>query len=409
MATTVIMPRLSDTMKEGMIAKWLKAEGDPVEKGEAIVAIQSDKATLEVEAYESGVLRRIVVREEEVVPLGEAIAIIAGPDDDLSGLETAAEPAASAPPPAPKPEAAPAAEAPPSTGRIKASPLARKMAAQMGVDLASVQGRGPGGRITKRDILGASEAPPAPASTPATAVAPVPRTPVQVTREDEAVSLSPMRKIIAQRLTESKTTVPHFYITIEVDMGATLALRAQINEQCQDRVKVTINDLVLKAAGMALAKFPRVNSSFDGERVIRRGRVNVGIAVAMDDGLVVPVIRDCDQKALAEIGAEARDLVERGRQGKLTEEEYTGGTFTVSNMGMLNVENFAAIINPPEAALLAVASVRKVPVIEADAVVPGDRMKMTLSGDHRVMNGQVACEFLDEIRRLLENPLNLVV
>jgi len=406
MASTVIMPRLSDTMKEGMVAKWLKAEGDPVEKGEAIVEIQSDKATLEVEAYESGVLRRIVAREEEVVPLGEAIAIIAGADDDISGLETAVEPEASAPPPAPKPEAAPAPKTASATGRIKVSPLARKMAAQMGIDLAIVQGTGPGGRIVKRDIVGVGEAAPVTASVPA---APVAKTPVQVTREDEAVSLSPMRKIIAQRLTESKTTVPHFYITIEVDMGAALALRAQINEQCQDRVKVTINDLVVKAAATALAKFPRVNSSFDGDRVIRRGRVNVGVAVAMEDGLVVPVIRDCDQKGLAEIGAEARDLVERGRQGKLAEEEYTGGTFTVSNMGMFNVENFAAIINPPEAALLAVASVRKAPVIKDDVVVPADCMKMTLSGDHRVMNGQVACQFLDEIRRLLENPLNLVV
>lgn len=379
MPTYVVMPRLSDTMKEGMIARWLKAEGDAVSRGDPLVEIQSDKATLEVEAFESGVLRRIVAQEGAVVPLGETIAVIGDREEALPDLPSAA----------PQPEAAAAR----SDRRVKVSPLAKKMAARMGIDLASVAGTGSGGRIVKRDILAAAEQPPA---QPAPA-------------EAQAVALSPMRKIIAQRMAESKANVPHFYITIEVDMARALDLREQLNARCEDRLRVTINDLVIKAAASALAQFPDVNSSFDRDRVVRHGQVHVGVAVDVADGLLVPVVRDCDRKSLSQISAEVRDLVARGREGKLAPEEYTGGTFTISNMGMFRVEDFAAIINPPEAALLAVGSVRRVPVVQGDAVVPGDRMKLTLSGDHRVMNGVTAAKFLNEVRRLLEQPFNLLV
>jgi len=379
MPTYVVMPRLSDTMKEGMIARWLKAEGDAVSRGDPLVEIQSDKATLEVEAFEAGVLRRIVAQEGAVVPLGETIAVIGDREEALPDL----------PPPAPQPEAA----EPRSDRRVKVSPLAKKMAARMGIDLSSVAGTGSGGRIVKRDILAAAEQPPAqPAPAPA-----------------QAVALSPMRKIIAQRMAESKANAPHFYITIEVDMARALDLREQFNARGEDQLRLTINDLVIKAAAGALAQFPDVNSSFDRDRVVRHGQVHVGVAVDVADGLVVPVVRDCDRKGLSQISVEVRDLVARGREGKLAPEEYTGGTFTVSNMGMFHVEDFAAIINPPEAALLAVGSVRRVPVVQGDAVVPGDRMKLTLSGDHRVMTGVTAAKFLNEVRRLLEKPFNLLV
>ena len=379
MPTYVVMPRLSDTMKEGMIARWLKAEGDAVSRGDPLVEIQSDKATLEVEAFESGVLRRIVAQEGAVVPLGETIAVIGDREEALPDLPSAA----------PQPEAAAAR----SDRRVKVSPLAKKMAARMGIDLASVAGTGSGGRIVKRDILAAAEQPPA---QPAPA-------------EAQAVALSPMRKIIAQRMAESKANAPHFYITIEVDMARALDLREQFNARGEDQLRLTINDLVIKAAAGALAQFPDVNSSFDRDRVVRHGQVHVGVAVDVADGLVVPVVRDCDRKGLSQISVEVRDLVARGREGKLAPEEYTGGTFTVSNMGMFHVEDFAAIINPPEAALLAVGSVRRVPVVQGDAVVPGDRMKLTLSGDHRVMTGVTAAKFLNEVRRLLEKPFNLLV
>jgi len=313
------------------------------------------------------------------VPLGEAIAVIGGPEEALPDLPAAA----------PGPEAV----EPRSGRRAKVSPLAKKMAARMGIDLASVAGTGPGGRIVKRDILAAAEQAPAPAA-PA---------------EPEAVALSPMRKIIAQRMAESKANVPHFYITIEVDMARALDLREQFNARGEDQPRVTINDLVIKAAAGALAQFPDVNSSFDRDQVVRHGRVHVGVAVDVADGLLVPVVRDCDRKSLSQISAEVRDLATRGREGKLAPEEYTGGTFTISNMGMFRVEDFAAIINPPEAALLAVGSVRRVPVVQGDAVVPGDRMKLTLSGDHRVMNGVTAAKFLNEVRRLLEQPVNLLL
>ena len=313
------------------------------------------------------------------MPLGETIAVIGDREEALPDLPSAA----------PQPEAAAAR----SDRRVKVSPLAKKMAARMGIDLASVAGTGSGGRIVKRDILAAAEQPPA---QPAPA-------------EAQAVALSPMRKIIAQRMAESKANVPHFYITIEVDMARALDLREQLNARCEDRLRVTINDLVIKAAASALAQFPDVNSSFDRDRVVRHGQVHVGVAVDVADGLLVPVVRDCDRKSLSQISAEVRDLVARGREGKLAPEEYTGGTFTISNMGMFRVEDFAAIINPPEAALLAVGSVRRVPVVQGDAVVPGDRMKLTLSGDHRVMNGVTAAKFLNEVRRLLEQPFNLLV
>ena len=395
MATNVVMPRISDTMKEGMVVKWLKAEGEPVAKGEPLVEIQSDKATLEIEAYASGVLRLVIAHEEEIVPLGETIAVIAGADEDISGL-LPDTPADCTPSPADTLVASPAPTPKPSS-RTKASPVARKMAEERGIDLATVTGTGPDGRIVKRDML--AYQPPRPAR-PA---------PTQARAEDEEVRLTPMRKAIAERMAQSKAAAPHFYITVEVDMGRAIEMRRQVNEQCGDRVHLTINDLVVKAVALALRQCPEVNSSFAGDRVIRRGGVHVGIAVDVPGGLVVPVVCDCDQKSLAQISAESKALVQRARDGKLAEDEYTGGTFTVSNMGMYNVENFAAIINPPEAALLAVASVRRVPAVVGDAVAPADRMKMTLSGDHRVLSGAVAVKFLDEVRRLLESPMGLVV
>jgi len=414
MATAVVMPRLSDTMEEGSIAHWLKKEGDKVEAGEVIAEIETDKALMEMEAYASGLLRKIIVGEGVTVPLGETIAIIGQEGEDISALLGGKAAPAAAPsqpkpvsPPAGKTSAKPLKEEDPSptskvvemkpSGKFRSSPLARNIAKQKGIDLSEVQGSGPRGRIIKRDVERYEAKVP---SRPALAAgAPM--------AEYERVSLTSMRKVIAHRLAESKAPVPHFYVTSQIDMGQAIELRASLNA-LEEGFKISFNDMIVKASALVLKKVPQVNSSFQGNEIRVYNHVHIGVAVSLDDGLITPVVRNCETKSLVQISKESKELAERARARKLRPDEYTGATFTVSNMGMMDVENFAAIINPPEGAILAVGAIAKVPVVIEDQVKMGQRMKVTISCDHRVIDGAVGAKFLMELKRVLEKPLNLL-
>jgi len=417
------MPKLGFDMREGTLVKWLKREGDSVNKGEVIAEIETDKATVEVEAYASGVIKGIFAHEGDVLPIGEPIAVIGSADEqvDLAALKKGAVaeeaapaarpagPAAAAPPietvtPPPQAEAAPAptdgrarlAEAPSEApARIKASPLARRMAQERGLDLARITGSGPGGRIIRRDIEAYLAAPqPAPALPPAFG---------------EERALSRLRKIIARRMSESKQQAPHFYVTTEVDMAGAMKLRQEMNALLDEAHKLSVNDLIIKAAALALTEFPRLNASFAGDKISIHPEINIGVAVALEDGLITPVIKDAERKSLAQIAGETKAMIARTREGKMRPEDLEGSTFTVSNLGMFDVDNFIAIINPPEAAILAVGSVRDVPVVVDGELRIGTRMKATISVDHRVSDGAEAARYLQAFKRNLEQPLRLVM
>jgi pyruvate dehydrogenase E2 component (dihydrolipoyllysine-residue acetyltransferase) len=437
--TKVVLAKLSPTMEEGTIVKWSKKEGDPVKVGDVLAEIETDKANMEMEALGAGVLRKVLVPAGGKAPVGSLIGVIANPEEDISavvaGAGTPAAPKAAAPappqpaPPQPAPQApapsapraaqatpamasAPRPMAPPSGqgegegGRVKASPLARSMAAQQNIPLSSVPGSGPGGRIIKRDIeawsAGGSGRPAAP---PTSVPAAVPAAPA-ITPGQE-IPLSNMRKTIARRLSESLFTAPHFYVTVEIDMDAAVALREQLVQG--ENVKVSFNDLVVKACAKALTRFPMVNASWGGDKITTHGEVHVGVAVAIPDGLITPVVRNADRKAVTEISREIKDLASRAKEKKLRPEEFMGSTFTVSNLGMFDVTEFTAIINPPESAILAVGAVRRQPVVAGDGIRVGHRMRVTLSSDHRVVDGALAAQFLADVRRLLENPVSLFV
>ncbi len=442
------MPKLSDTMTEGTLVSWKKKQGEKVTMGEVIAEVETDKATMEMEAFEDGVLSEIIVQEGQKVAVGEKIALILG-EGEAAPSGQAATRAASAedkqPVPALEKEAAmagaaiaPSADAPveakgdagssSSGGRVKASPLARKVAAAQGVDLAGLTGSGPGGRIVQKDVLagtpgngasdGAAKAAPAPAPKPAVATAPVKATPApaptiaakpgQTTR----IPLTSMRKVIADRLLESKTTIPHFYLRIEVDAGPLAKLRAEINAagEKEGGSKVSVNDLILKATAAAIAKNPKVNASFTGDSVTEFSSVHLAVAVAVDDGLITPVIRDAQDKSLSQINLEVKDLATRARSKKLKPDEYQGGTFTVSNLGSYGIDNFDAIINPPQAGILSVGALVRKPVVSAAGeIVVGQRMSLGLSCDHRVIDGAVGAQFMATLRHLLENPVLMLL
>jgi pyruvate dehydrogenase E2 component (dihydrolipoamide acetyltransferase) len=406
MISEVVMPQMGADMQEGTILRWLKREGDPVQRGEIIAEIETDKANVEIEAYESGVLRRILLPEGTTVPVGQVIAVIAAPEDDISRYEAAAAPAVAAAVEGPKPAAAaperpaPAAEAPPAeAGRVRASPAARRLAEEMGVDLSRVQGTGPDGRILRRDIEAAKapvvEAAP-PAATPAEAPVAAP-------------AMSRMRQAIARRMTQSKREAPHYYLTMDIDMTEAERLRRQLNETAEGEVHISVNDVIVKAVAKALRRHPIFNSWFVDGQVQQQEALNIGVAVALEEGLIAPAILDCGQKSLAEIARASRDLAERARSGVLKAEEYTGATFTVSNLGMFEVETLIAIIPPPQTAILGVGAVRKLPVVQDGEIVVRERMKVALSADHRVSDGALGARFLAEIRNFLENPISLLV
>jgi pyruvate dehydrogenase E2 component (dihydrolipoamide acetyltransferase) len=419
--TRVVMPKLSEAMETGKIIKWLKKEGDPIQGGDILAEIETDKADVEMEAFGAGVLRKILVPAGEKAPVGGLIGIIAGADEDISSVASAAPTPAAAPvPPPPAPAAAPPAPvvpvaaspaAPPRVAavaapplaeghRVKASPLARKIAAQSGVDLRLVPGSGPGGRIIRRDVEAATAARPAAGAAPVSVAAAGP--------EFEDVTLSQMRAVIAKRMPLSKAPVPHFYVTSEVAMDRAWALRDELNALA-GQPKISVNDFIVRACALALLQHPGVNASFQGDAIRVHHRAHIGIAVALDEGLITPVLRDCQAKSLSQIAVEARDLAERARGRKLRTTELSGATFSISNLGMFDVAAFSAIINPPEGAILAVGSVRRVPVVDGDALTVGRRMALTLSCDHRVMDGAMGARFLQDVRRLLEEPLRLLV
>ena len=446
----VFMPRLSDTMTEGTVSTWTKGVGDRIEKGDVIAEIETDKATMELEAYDAGILEQILVAVGTTVPIGEVIAMIgdgsgtAAPAAPVAATvapvaapaaaaPAAAAPAAAAPAAAPPAPAAPAAtptapDAPPANGRHPlASPLARSIARDAGLDLTTVAGSGPGGRIVRADVqhaiaaLGASGAtgskpsPSTAASTLASPAAPVVQLPTGP--DDEEIPLNNVRRITARRLVESMQQAPHFYLTSVVAADELVTARARINEglatlaaghegaMATGATKISVNDLVVKAVAIALRAHPEVNVSFGGDKLIRHRRVHIGIAVALPDGLIVPVIRDADTKTVTQISAETRDLASRARAGKLKPDEFTGSTFSVSNLGMFGIDQFTAVINPPEAAILAVGATKQEPVVRDGQVVVGHSMAITLSIDHRALDGATGAKFLADLTALLQNPL----
>jgi pyruvate dehydrogenase E2 component (dihydrolipoamide acetyltransferase) len=422
MASRVVMPKLSDTMEEGRIIRWLRKVGDAIETGQALAEVETDKATVEMEAYTNGTIRALVATEGQFVKVGELIGIIGSPDEDISALlpgtgEAAAKSAAPAPVtrPAAAPPAAPAAKPAPSggptpTGRsLKASPLALRMAVEAGLDLNAMQGTGPQGRIIKRDIEAALAQAPAEAA-PAAARSAVPQrsraVALRAAREDgpesQDVELTSVRRTIAKRLVQSKGPVPHFYLTVDVAMDRVWEAYKALRDQ---KSTISVNDIVLKAAALALRQHPEINAAFAGDHIKVFSRVHIGVAVALEDGLITPVLRDADIKPLEEISEEARTLAERARARKLQPNEYTGATFSISNLGMMGIEDFSAIINPPEAAILAVGAVRQVPVVVDGALAVGWRMKVTLSVDHRVADGASGARFLQTLKKFLEHPL----
>ncbi|MBI2205895.1 MAG: 2-oxo acid dehydrogenase subunit E2 [Candidatus Rokubacteria bacterium] len=452
----VVMPKLSEQMETGKLIKWIKKEGDRVQAGDIVAEVETDKADVEMEAFGAGVLRKILVQPGDRVPVGALIAVIAEPNDDIASVVAEAGGAAQAPAPAAttepapsrpaaappsKPAAAPAAapklpqrgdelvtrEAPkpaatgtpatapsgaahpaaaaapagPAGGRVKASPLAKKIASQSGVDLRLIRGSGPGGRIIRKDVEAAATA--GPSGTVAPAYAPSATGP-----EYEDVALSSMRATIAKRMPLSKGPVPHFYVTSDVAMDRAWELRESLNGLA-GQPKISVNDLVIRACALTLLRHPGVNASFQGESIRVHHRVHMGIAVALEEGLITPVLRDVHAKSLAQIATEARDLAERARHRKLRANELSGATFSISNLGMFDVSEFSAIINPPEGAILAVGSVKVQPVVTDTGLGVGRRMKLTISCDHRVMDGAMGARFLQDVGRLLEEPLRLLV
>jgi len=410
------MPKLSDTMTEGTLLKWRKKEGDKVEAGDAIADIETDKATMELEAFDDGVLHQFLVQEGAKVPIGGKVALLLekGEQPPKEGEAPAAEPkkaapakkesspkpaeAAAAPPPA-EPEKS-KAPAPQKGERVKASPLAKKVAAAKGVELSGIAGTGPGGRIVAKDVEAAGA--PAPKS-----AAPAPVAAAPAGEGDQRIALSGMRRVIAERLLTSKTTIPHFYLNIEVDAGPLMKFRAEANaaSEAAGAAKLTVNDFILKAVVAAAVKVPAVNASFAGDAIIQYGSINLGVAVAVEEGLVTPVIRDAQKKSLREISDAVKDLAGRARSKKLKPEEYQGGTVTVSNLGSYGIESFSAIINPPQALIISVGAIVKKPVINAkDEIVAGQRLAIGLSADHRVVDGAVGAQYLAELRKLIESP-----
>ncbi len=417
MAEFVVMPKLGFDMREGVLNVWLKEIGDSIEKGEVIAEIESDKATLELESQVAGVLLQTLNSPGDIVPIGANMAIVGESGEDVSAMaadsgaaEAVAEEAApaaaaqtaattSAPQPAAQTAATGNGEFPDG---VRATPVARRVAEEHSVDLLQVRGSGPEGRIRKADVEAYLEAPPA-------AAFPTTTTPVEAGPDATQVELTRLRQAIARRMTESKTTVPHFYVTNEIDMAPAFALRKEINATLPEDEKITVNDLVVKAAALAVRDFPNLNASFAGDTLIRHNRINVGSAVAVEGGLLTVVQKDTDTSTLSKVAADNKAMIERAREGKIRPDDVEGGTFTVSNLGGFDVDHFIAIINPPDAAILAIGSARQVPVVVDGELTVGTRMKATISADHRVTDGAEAARYMQTFKALLENPLRLLL
>lgn len=443
------MPKLSPTMEEGQLSRWLKKEGDRVSMGEPLAEIDTDKATMEMQALSSGVLRKILIKEGESAPLGQLIAIIGEPDEDISALESktqsaqpqsvdaaavpapASDPAAATETPVNAPGAPPASTPQPAnqpattdgngrhgeviesapSGRLIVSPLAARMAAEAGIDLRSLSGTGPGGRIIKRDIEAAISG-----SRDTAKAEPAAKLRAVELQKSAVVGASPfrdqplsvMRKTIASRLVTSLGPVPHFFLTVEIELDRAVEMRQSIKQLDPD-LKISINDIIVKVAAAALIQHPQVNASFQEKAVRFYEHADIGVAVAIEDGLITPVVRSADQKSLSDIAREVRDLAERARGRKLQPEEYTGASFSISNLGMLGIDEFTAVINPPEGAILAIGAVAAKPVVRNAEIVVRQMMRVTMSCDHRVIDGATGAKFLQTFKKILENPLYLVV
>ena len=430
------MPKMGDGMVEGTILSWLKKEGDPIKEGESVAEIETDKANVEIPSEESGVLAKIVVTEGQTVPVGAVIAQVEAAGAALRGGNGRSAGAPVAEPIRPTPEqkipdqepvmsgegakvareesTLPPTETPPAptqargpeAERIKASPLARRMAQEMGIDLARLQGSGPGGRIVERDITAYQAATPTLLAAPSEAKTPA-SAPSATSQE---IKPSKMREAIARRTVQSKQTAPHFYVTMIVEMDRAMAILKEMNADAAEG-KITVNDLIIKACAVALEKMPQVNATWTSEGTIRQfAEKNIGFAVGIEEGLIIPVVRDCQSKTLRQISAEAKALIAKARNNQLKPEEYSGGTFSISNLGMMGVDEFIAIINPPEAAILAIGGIVRQPVVqgESDEITIRSQMKVTLSSDHRVVDGVMAARFLQEVKRALETPFSLL-
>ena len=415
MAEIVRMPKLSDTMTEGVVAEWHKNVGDQVESGEVLAEIETDKATMEFESFQDGVLLHIGVEKGATAAVDSILAILGDAGEDVTALLAAeeeasvvAEPAPAPPAPAPAPVPAPTpppvptvaeapapapltVPAPSANGKVKASPLASRLAAERGIDLGKVAGTGDGGRIVKRDIE---------------AYVPAPSAGLGAVESSTDFPVTQMRKTIARRLAESKFTAPHFYLKLSVDMDSAVEARKAIN--AQEGVKVSFNDMVVKAVSLALKKHPAVNSAWMDTHIRQNDHVHIGVAVAVEDGLLVPVVRHADKKSLTEIGSEVKDFAGKARDKKLQPSDWEGNTFTISNLGMFGIEDFTAIINPPDACILAVGGINEVPVVRDGQVVPGKVMKLTLSCDHRAVDGATGAAFLQEVKSFLEHPVRML-
>ncbi len=423
MISEVTMPSMGADMTEGTIVKWLKAEGDQVSRGDKLAEVETDKTVVEMEAYAEGLLRKIVVAEGNLVQVGTVIAFIGDADDEIPEIaetevadpaegSAPAQAAESIPAPAPEPTPVPAAPAAPAPaaaaplasqgGRVKASPIARKLAAEKGFDIAAIPGTGPGGRITKADVEGFTPSPQFAISGG--------RSPITIDGSD--TPLSTMRQAIARVTVKSKTETPHYYVTHEVDMGAAMNFRRQLNEAlAESGERVSVNDMILRATTKALIKYPKWNATFDGDKLIGRSSVNLGVAIALDQGLIVPAVMGIQNMSLVEISRAVRDLGKRarGEGGTLSQDELTQGTFGTSNLGMFGTDTFAAIIVPPNAGIIAVGAVKEKPVVKDGQIVVGQMMNATISADHRVGDGAEAAVFMNEFQKNLENPIRLMM
>jgi pyruvate dehydrogenase E2 component (dihydrolipoamide acetyltransferase) len=420
MATRIVMSKLSPTMEEGRVLQWVKQEGDQVEAGDVVVEVETDKANMEVESLGSGILRKILVPQDATVPTGTLLGVIGAADEDISDLLSTASAtdstttavqtartvearAADADPAGPSATAAGDRTESADDHRVKASPLARRMASERGIALQDIHGSGPGGRIIKRDVETAAQ----------TGGAGGPTAPSVELGADvpyQRVELSQIRKAIARNLVQSLGPIPHFYLTVEIDMGRTLQMRADLNRSIEERgLKIGVSEILLKTAAQALVEHPAVNASFAGDHIRRFVRADIGVAVAVPDGLITPVLRDAGSKGLLQIAEEMSDLIARGRDKKLAPEEYQNATFTISNLGMYGIDEFTAVINPPGATILAVGATQEKPVVVDGAIEIRSRMRVTLSCDHRVVDGATGAEFLATFKDMLENPLRLVL
>jgi pyruvate dehydrogenase E2 component (dihydrolipoamide acetyltransferase) len=413
------MPKMSDTMTEGVVVAWHKKVGDTVKVGDILAEVETDKATMELENYVKGTLLHIGVEQGHAVPVDALIAIVGKEGEDVAALLNAGAPAlaassASAPEQAPAQNSAPAqapveALAPTDPQRIKASPLARKLAAEQGLDLRRIQGSGDNGRIVRRDLQGQVAAK-APAAAEALATPDLSAWLNRPAGQGESFTdqpLSQMRKTIARRLTESKNAAPHFYLTMEIDMDQAVEARQRLNQNAP--VKISINDLVIKAAAMALRQHPAVNSSWLGDRIRQNHHIHVGVAMALPEGLVVPVLRFADQKNLVQIATQTKEYAGKAKEKKLQPQDWEGNTFTISNLGMFGIEAFTAIINPPDACILAVGAVRECPVVRNGQLSVGQRMTVTLSCDHRVVDGATGAAFLQSLSLMLRDPVSMLL